>query len=275
MVNLTIGGGSFKGISYIGALEYLYKNNLVNKIENFYGTSIGSIIGILFIISYKPFEIFNEILKINLSEYWDLNLQNLDTNYSLLSIKFFERIEYIFSLKENINITFLEFYNKYKVNINIFATSINSRKNVCFNKEKYSNLRVLTIIRASCSIPLIFPPVKINDELYVDGCMKCIDGVCVDIIKNDIDNNKIHFIIKSDYCYEKINSFGNYIAELLSCSTQNNEILNTEHTILIKSNSDYTNKYNFNDINNTDKLKLYYSGIYQAKEQFKDKIFAF
>ena len=43
MVNLTIGGGNFKGISYLGTLEYLHQNNLVNKIDNFYGTSVGSI----------------------------------------------------------------------------------------------------------------------------------------------------------------------------------------------------------------------------------------
>ena len=27
MVNLTIGGGNFKGISYVGALEYLYQSS--------------------------------------------------------------------------------------------------------------------------------------------------------------------------------------------------------------------------------------------------------
>ena len=272
MVNLTIGGGSFKGISYIGALEYLYKNNMIHNIENFYGTSIGSVIGVLFIIGYKPYEIFNEILKINLNEYWDLNLANLESNYSLLSKKFFERIEYIFSLKENVNITFSEFYDKYKVNINIFATSVNSRINICFSTEKYSNFRVLTIVQASCSIPLIFPPVKIDNEFFVDGCMKCIDGVCVDVIKNDLKNNNIHFVIKSDYSCKEINSFSSYVGELLSCSTQNEELINTEYTISIKSNEEYANKVNFNDINDTDKLKLYYNGICQAKEQLKDKI---
>ena len=34
MVNLTIGGGNFKGISYVGALEYLYQNNMIKNIND-------------------------------------------------------------------------------------------------------------------------------------------------------------------------------------------------------------------------------------------------
>ena len=50
MINLIIGGGSIKGIAYTGALEYLYTNNLLTKIKKFYGSSVGSIIGVFFAV---------------------------------------------------------------------------------------------------------------------------------------------------------------------------------------------------------------------------------
>jgi predicted acylesterase/phospholipase RssA len=268
MVSLTIGGGSFKGIAYLGALEYLYKNKLIYNIKNYYGTSVGSIIGVFYLIGYTPFEILKFILDINLEDFWDFNLINIDTNYSLLSDLLFIKIKEIFSIKENVNITLNEFYIKTGTKLNIFATSLTSRKNVCFNYETYPDLKVLTAIQASCSIPFIFPPVIINEEYFIDGCIKCIDGIC----SQHVCSQKIHFVIKGDYNTKKINSFLDYLHEVINSTMQNEDIKDTEHTIKIKISDEYNNKLNFNDILKSDKLKLFYQGVFIAKEQFEKKI---
>ena len=262
MVNLTIGGGNFKGISYVGALEYLYQNNMIKNIENFYGSSVGTIIGVFYIIGYKPFEIFNILLNLNLQDYWDFSFNNLEYSFSLISDSFFKKIKEVFEKMENSNITFLEFYNKYNVKLNLFATSLTQRKNVCFNLETHPNTNVFKVLQASCSIPLIFPPVNINDEYYIDGCMKCIDGISKNIILND---KNIHFVIKGDYSVKKISSFVEYISEVINCTLQNEENFNTEYTISIKTSEEYANKYNFNDIKFNDKIKLFYLGLLHAK----------
>ena len=269
MVNLTIGGGSFKGISYVGALEYLYQNNLIDKIENFYGSSVGTIIGLFYLIGYKPFEIFNILLNLNLHDYWDFSFNNLENSLSIISDIFFHKIKEIFEKKENSNITFIEFYKKYNVKINLYATSLNQRKNICFNIETHPNENVFRVLQASCSIPLIFPPVNINDEYYIDGCMKCINGISKNIILND---KNIHFVIKGDYSTKKINSFVEYISEVINCTLQNEENFNTEYTISIKTSEEYKNKYNFNDIKYNDKIKLFYLGLSHAKFALCDKV---
>jgi hypothetical protein len=46
MNDLFIGGGGFSGVMFVGILEYLHENQLLD-IKNFYGTSIGSLIGVL------------------------------------------------------------------------------------------------------------------------------------------------------------------------------------------------------------------------------------
>jgi predicted acylesterase/phospholipase RssA len=53
MNDLFIGGGGFRGVMFIGVLEYLHEKKLLD-IKNFYGTSIGSLIGILYISGIKP-----------------------------------------------------------------------------------------------------------------------------------------------------------------------------------------------------------------------------
>lgn len=263
MVNLTIGGGNFKGISYLGALEYLYKNDLLNKIENFYGSSVGTIIGIFFIIGFEPFNIFNILLNLNFENFWDFNFSNLQNSFSLINDSLFKKIKEIFCLKEKADITFIEFYNKYQIKLNIFATSLKQRKNICFNLKYNPNMKILTALQASCSIPIIFPPVKIDDDLFIDGCIKCIDGVCSKVI----EDNKINFIIKGSYNYKNIKTFSDYISEIISCTMQNEEILETDYTINIKCMEEFKNKYNFNDIKPSDKIKLYYFGIIETKKK--------
>ena len=103
---------------------------------------------------------------------------------------FFKKIKEVVEKKVNSNITFIEFYKKYNVKLNLFSTSLTQRKNICFNIETYPNLNVLKVLQASCSIPFIFPPVIINNEYYIDGCMKSLDGVQKNTIIND---NNIHF----------------------------------------------------------------------------------
>ena len=112
------------------------------------------------------------------------------------------RLKFTRSASANPNITFKQFYEKYNIDLNIFATSLTSRSNICFNKDNYPDVEILTVVQASSSIPLIFPPVIINDEYFIDGCMKCIDGVCNKIIEDNSDD--INIIIKGDYTQKKL-----------------------------------------------------------------------
>ena len=217
-------------------------------------------IGVFYIIGFTPFELLEIFLKLDFGNFWDLNLNNLDKSYSILSDTFFKTVIQIFSKKENINITFEEYYNKYNVNINIYAVSIKQRKSVIFNKDTFPQLKVLTAIQASSSIPIMFPPVKIDNDYYVDGCTKCLNG--------HSSNNTAGYIIKLNHKYNEIDSFSTYISQLLQCMLTNEENVITKNTIEIELDSTHSNKINFSDITDSDKIKLYYDGLTQAKKIF-------
>ena len=54
-----------------------YLRDYLSLLKNFYGTSIGAIIGIFFIIGVKPFEILEFFLDIEFKELWDFNFNNI------------------------------------------------------------------------------------------------------------------------------------------------------------------------------------------------------
>ena len=254
MVNLIIGGGSFKGISYLGALEYLYKNNLLDNLENSYSTSVGSLICVFFCTGWKPYDIFKTLSSLNFKDFWDFNLTNIDKTYSVISDLLFIKVKEIYSSKEKSDITFKEFYDKYNINLNIYATSLKSRTNICFNKNTFPDLNVFTAVQASCSIPILFPPVIIDGEYFIDGCMKCVDGICYDILHNIENSEQKNYIIKGNYKQKNIDSFMSYLSEIINCTLHNYTELDTEYTINIKTEDKYNNQYNFGELDYSDKL---------------------
>ena len=125
MTSLSIGGGSYKGLAFLGALEYLYSKNYLNLIDNVHGISIGGIIVVLFVMGYTPTEIFKIFLRVDFNDLWDLNFKNLENKYSLLNDTLFEKyVKGIIEKKEDINISVKDFSDKYKIKVNIYAVSL-------------------------------------------------------------------------------------------------------------------------------------------------------
>ena len=94
---LCISGGSFKGISALGALFYMEEKEQLKNIKYYAGTSIGGIIITLLCCGIKPFEIFSYIyteknlLNIflgvnNLIDYFSTNMEDIIKGIGLYKI---------------------------------------------------------------------------------------------------------------------------------------------------------------------------------------------
>ena len=174
MNDLFIGGGGYSGIVFIGALEYIHENKLLD-LKNFYGCSIGSLIGCLYISGYKPKEILSSFLDLELSEIVKYDFENLHESY-LIDDSFLEKlIGFLFS-NEDEDITVGDFSNKYHVNINIYATNLTKNEYTNINNITYSEVKLKDALKASMSIPFIFKHVDINGDKFVDGCCKNLLG---------------------------------------------------------------------------------------------------
>ena len=180
-MNLFILDGGIKGVSFLGVLNYLYFNNKLNNIKNMFGCSAGSILVTLLAILKCPKKIYSVLKKqkniiLSDNKIKDLSLFNLN-----------ESINSIFKNYIPKDITILEFNRKYNCDINYIVTNYTLKRSELFNASITPNMKVYNAIKASCSIPLIFSPIIIENYVYVDG------GIFpfYDIIKNHIHRNSI------------------------------------------------------------------------------------
>jgi predicted acylesterase/phospholipase RssA len=186
--NLVISGGGLNGFYFLGALKYLYNNNLLD-IKKILGVSIGSVFAYLLIIGYDIDFIVNVFIKITLEKYIpEINLDLiLDEYYICDNTKFNKIIEYLTKKKNiNLNITLLELYQKTKINFIIGTVNISKHIYEYISHDNYPNLNVLTAVKMSYAIPLIFKPVIHNNMFYVDGGI--LNNFPIKYFKNDIKN---------------------------------------------------------------------------------------
>lgn len=148
-VGIALSGGGARAAAHIGVLQALNENNIYPSCVT--GASAGALIGALYCNGYSP----KEILELAKSESFlkifriGFNTKGL-TELTKLKV-FLER-----HIKED--------FNELKTPLHISVTNLNIGN---YEIKSYGNLT--EAIMASCAVPLLFKPVKINGDLYVDG----------------------------------------------------------------------------------------------------------
>jgi hypothetical protein len=259
MNDLHIGGGGFSGIMFIGILEYLHENNLLN-LKNFYGCSIGSLIGILYLSGCTPKEILSKFMDLDLKEivkYDFYSISNLSKNHIIDDLFLDTLINYIFEFSgSDVNITLSEFSKKTKVNINIHVTKLDTDEYINFNNIEYPNIILKDAIKASMSIPFIFKSVQIGDSEYIDGCCKNVYGSP----KEDLYICGYSIIVKFSG-----NSYTNRVFKTLLNYTKPRSTFVIECTCELNAGI----YLNLDKIESNLVIELYKKGILFAKEQLR------
>lgn len=175
--SIVISGGAMKVISTIGCYRYLEEQNMVTNIRNYVGTSAGSIICFFMILEYRSSEIIS-FMNENLNDK-NINTFDMEKVFNLLSdygisdgsniIEFLERIIYK-KLKVR-DITFLELTKLIGKNFVVCVSNLTKESEEFISVDTHPNMSVIKAIRASCSIPYLFNPVKMNDQVYIDGAL--------------------------------------------------------------------------------------------------------
>jgi NTE family protein len=161
-IALVLGAGSSKGFAHIGVVKILESNKI--PIHMIVGTSVGSVVGSLYASGYDAFQLQRISFSIEKTDIVDLTVP--DNGF----IKGEKLEEFINRILKN---TPME---KLKIPFYAVATDIQTGQEVVFGRGNTGQA-----VRASCSIPGIFRPVKIADGMYVDGGV--VSPVAVDAAK--------------------------------------------------------------------------------------------
>lgn len=164
-IGLVLGGGAAKGLAHVGVLNVI--DELGIKPYCIAGTSMGAIIGALHASGMSPKEIENVISKIDQKEVMrlfklSLNGAGFTEGNNITSL--------LQTLLGDINIQELS------MPFACVATNIINGNEIVFKKGDLNEA-----LRASISVPGLFTPQKIDDEVLVDGGL--VNPVPVDVAR--------------------------------------------------------------------------------------------
>lgn len=150
-LGIAFSGGGIRGVAHIGVVKALEEYGIQASVVS--GTSAGAIVASMYAAGMDSESMLNFVLQSNiyktLSFHWPL--------------KGFASLNY---LKDRLNEELpLKDFSEMKSGLYITMTDLQEGK----LEIASGSGNVIDYIAASCAIPMIFEPVKINQKLYVDG----------------------------------------------------------------------------------------------------------
>jgi NTE family protein len=169
---IILSGGAIKGFSILGSLQYLYEHQLINNVNKYVGTSVGSGILYLLAIGYTPIEIIVKILTSQFLKKMQLNIFSLTQGYGAYDWNVIEEFLKNLTLdKIGRFISLNELYTDFNKEIIFVTYNYSMNRTEYISYHNHPNMQCLTAIRMSCNLPIIFSQFKYLNCYYLDGGM--------------------------------------------------------------------------------------------------------
>lgn len=255
--NLVISGGGISGMGILGVLKYLEKRGVLKTIENYTGTSVGSLLNLGLALGYDLTELYYLMIYFDYSKLiFEISLDSFIDDWGFAPIS---KLKYFISRLiqhkgYNKRITLIEFYQLTNKSLNIIGSCVNDGKSYCFNYKTVPNMSIVKAVAISCCIPLVFTPIKYKNKFWVDGGL--FNNYPISFHKKDLGNT-IGICIY-DKCYKSKNNIDNiekYMMNVFKCiafgHSHNTSSKYDQNTInfVHEFNSNYGFKMSKNDKN--------------------------
>jgi NTE family protein len=165
-IAVVLGGGGSKGFAHIGVLKVLEAQKI--PIHMVVGTSAGSLVGSLYASGKTAFELQGIALKMDKDNV-------IDYDWKIWSGGLIKGDKLENFINANVNYAPIE---KLKIPFYAVATNIATGEETVFAKGNTG-----MAVRASCSVPAVFHPLKIGNNTYVDGGL--VSPVPVDVARRN------------------------------------------------------------------------------------------
>lgn len=191
-IGLALSGGGAKGFAHLGALQALEEKGI--RPDIIAGTSAGAIVGAFYACGFKPKEILEMFMKHDVKDFLSFTLPK----ESFLKYdgfrKFMEKTFPVKSLEE--------------LKIPLYTVAADFDNGLC---KVFTEGELVPRVLASCTIPIVFKPIKIDGVRYVDGGLfknfpvSPIRGLCRKVIGVNVspkmveeyEDNVLHVAVRS------------------------------------------------------------------------------
>ena len=149
-IGIALSGGGARGISHLGVLKALDEFGV--HLDYISGTSTGALVGALYSYGLSP----EKILELIVNTRFFSSLRPAWTWTGLVNMDGLR--ELILKLVPENN------FDALKIPVTIAATNLTKGK-----AEYFTAGQLIPAVLASCCVPVLFNPVQVNGEVYVDG----------------------------------------------------------------------------------------------------------
>ncbi len=149
-IGLALSGGAARGITHLGVVKALYEKDI--RPDCISGTSIGAITGALLADGHDPEELLEIFLGKRMLSYMGITFDKV----GLLKMSGLKS-----SLEKNLK---AKKFEDLQIPLYVTCANLNSGK-----VEYFNNGDLVEKVVASASMPGLFSPVKIGNNLYADG----------------------------------------------------------------------------------------------------------
>jgi predicted acylesterase/phospholipase RssA len=217
--SLVIAGGAMKVLSVIGVFQYLEEKNILKNIHNFVGTSAGALMCLLISLGYNATEIKNIVVEsLQNEKITNLNadgLLDILSTYGISDGADLEELydQLIYKKFKKRKLTFIEFAKITGNNLVICVSNLSKERSEYMCVNNTPDISVAKAVKISCSIPILYTPTTLNDDLYVDGGV--YNNFPIDYFKDHSlkDILGINIITKN---YQRNESFMEYIQFIMN-----------------------------------------------------------
>lgn len=163
-LGLALGGGGAKGFFQAGVVKRLLE--LGYKPEVISGTSVGSLVGALLADGKTPDMMVKAFHSLALKDFLQ---PKLPKEYLVDSKPIRKLLESILTART---------FEELQIPLRVMTTCLETGQGVVFDKGP-----LVDALIASCSIPIVFPPIVIDGKHYIDGGV--VKNLPVSIIRED------------------------------------------------------------------------------------------
>ncbi|MEZ2348395.1 patatin-like phospholipase family protein [Terriglobus sp. RCC_193] len=197
-IGVALGGGGALALSEIGVLRWMEENHI--PVDVIAGTSMGSLVGALYATGHTPDQIsaltsdrvFSKVFRLD-TDFRELNFRRREDQRFLpggfnLGLKHGPSIRngvlLDYGLNQFLNAQFLPYgadfsFNNLPLPFRCVATDILVGREAVFTRGPLAEA-----VRASISIPGVFPPLEDGGHIYVDGALT--ENLPTDIVKREL-----------------------------------------------------------------------------------------
>jgi len=163
-LGIAFGGGGAKGYYQAGVFKRLLEMGCRPGIVS--GTSVGSLVAALYADGHTPDEMMEAFADLTVKDFLEARIPK---DYIVSPLPVRKILEKTLRART---------FEELQIPLKVVATCLETGEGVVFDKGP-----LIEALMASCSVPVVFPPVLINGKHYVDGGV--VKNLPVSHIRND------------------------------------------------------------------------------------------